>query len=489
MLNDKNYVVISDWMLEFNLNAKELLTYAIVYGFSQDNNSDFNCSLNYIANWLSIRRDNSMRYLNSLLDKGLINRKKDDSSTKHSYKYKTAHDKGTATNYDYIYITPWMVTKLGLQDKELILYALIHGFSRKGSDSFFTGNNSYLGKWLRVDKKHVSRYTSSLIKKNLIERIENSKEIKYRAIIPDFCSDHNDSNKNSQKLQENNKGSQDESTNTINKNNLECHQIEYTHPNSEEKGNQFEEDYHQIEYRGITKLSTYNLNNNLDNSLYIYNNKNISNIYNNSSYNNFLVVVNEKINENELFSNEKEMFNKKLQSDKELYEKYKDSKINIARIMKVYSKEKLYDMIHTYKNDFFGTFNRTAHDVTLLAEKLIFNTLHLKRYANRIDEINKLSEKQIMSLYKTACALYNTDNNNAQKIYVDKTPEAYFVGVVDQILDKETTKSEDIYNSIKNKKTYVLPKYEYSKAIELSDEEVEAELKKCGKWVEKDSKK
>ena len=49
-LNNKNYIAIADWMVtELNLSARELLIYAIIYGFSQDGGSSFSGSLSYLA--------------------------------------------------------------------------------------------------------------------------------------------------------------------------------------------------------------------------------------------------------------------------------------------------------------------------------------------------------------------------------------------------------------------------------------------------------
>ena len=79
----KNYFQISGWMLEladkYELKDKELLVYAIIYGFSQDGKSWFSGSLDYISQWIRTDRQNVYsRYLKPLLDKGLIKREKID---------------------------------------------------------------------------------------------------------------------------------------------------------------------------------------------------------------------------------------------------------------------------------------------------------------------------------------------------------------------------------------------------------------------------
>ena len=89
----------------------------------------------------------------------------------------------------YIVIQSWMVKDLGLKDKELLVYALIYGFSQDG-ETWFTGSLQYIADWIGVDRKHVyTRYIKPLIDRNLLIREtdirKNSVEFpKYRAIKP-----------------------------------------------------------------------------------------------------------------------------------------------------------------------------------------------------------------------------------------------------------------------------------------------------------------
>ena len=179
-------------------------------------------------------------------------------------------------------------------------------------------------------------------------------------------------------------------------------------------------------------LSTNNLKENLNNNLDNINNNidNDSNLTNNLTQEDFFVVVNKEINKDELNSEEEKMFNKKLLSDKELYKKYRNSKIDIARIMKVYARNKLVNMTYVYKDEI----NEKGRDITNLSEILLFKTLSLKKYSNKVNMINNLDNKQIFELYKTACSLYTS--NEEEKIHIRKTPEAYFIGVVDKVLEE-----------------------------------------------------
>lgn len=72
MVNNDNYVVIQGFMVnELHLKGNELLIYAIIYGFSQDN-QEFRGSQQYLADWTNTDRRNVARILKSLIDKELI---------------------------------------------------------------------------------------------------------------------------------------------------------------------------------------------------------------------------------------------------------------------------------------------------------------------------------------------------------------------------------------------------------------------------------
>lgn len=192
-LRNNNYIAIADWMLDLGLNTRELLTFAIIYGFSQDGESCFSGSLSYLALWLNVsRRDNVMRYLKSLEEKGLIIKEKKTNSRNTWCEYRTVIDKGIVKNADYVIISPWMIES-GIKDKDLILYALIYGYSRKESNSYFTGTNDYMARWLCINKAHLNRYLSPLINSGLVELTTEKHLIKYRAIIPRGNSEKEDS--------------------------------------------------------------------------------------------------------------------------------------------------------------------------------------------------------------------------------------------------------------------------------------------------------
>jgi hypothetical protein len=68
-----NYIVIQGWMVtELKLSGNNLLAYALIYGFSQDGNSEFTGSINYVCNWLNCSRPTAIKALKELCELKLI---------------------------------------------------------------------------------------------------------------------------------------------------------------------------------------------------------------------------------------------------------------------------------------------------------------------------------------------------------------------------------------------------------------------------------
>lgn len=73
MITDRNYIHISAFMIkDLKLKGNELLLYAIIYGFSQDGESSFGGSRNYLSEFLNVSKPTIDSALNSLCDKGYI---------------------------------------------------------------------------------------------------------------------------------------------------------------------------------------------------------------------------------------------------------------------------------------------------------------------------------------------------------------------------------------------------------------------------------
>lgn len=70
---------------------------------------------------------------------------------------------------NFITIQGWMRTKLNLKGNELLIYALIYGFSQDGN-SRFKGSRKYIADWCGCSLDTVDRSLSSLIDKGLLTK-------------------------------------------------------------------------------------------------------------------------------------------------------------------------------------------------------------------------------------------------------------------------------------------------------------------------------
>jgi uncharacterized phage protein (TIGR02220 family) len=68
---------------------------------------------------------------------------------------------------NYINIQGFMVTKLGLKGNELLIYAIIYGFSQT-EDQVFNGSLQYLADWTNSTKQGVTKNLKSLVDKGYI---------------------------------------------------------------------------------------------------------------------------------------------------------------------------------------------------------------------------------------------------------------------------------------------------------------------------------
>lgn len=75
-LKDRNYISIQAFMVkDLGLKGNELITYALIYGFSQDGENYFRGSLTYIAEWLNCSKNTAYNIVKSLVDKGFLDKK------------------------------------------------------------------------------------------------------------------------------------------------------------------------------------------------------------------------------------------------------------------------------------------------------------------------------------------------------------------------------------------------------------------------------
>jgi len=72
-VNKDNHIVIQGWMItELNLKGNDLLVYAIIYGFSQDGQSVFHGSRQYLADWCNSTVRGIQKNLDNLKEMNLL---------------------------------------------------------------------------------------------------------------------------------------------------------------------------------------------------------------------------------------------------------------------------------------------------------------------------------------------------------------------------------------------------------------------------------
>lgn len=76
-------------------------------------------------------------------------------------------------NENYINIQGWMIKELKLKGNELILYAIIYGFSQDGKSEFY-GSIRYISEALGITQRSVISLVQKLITKKLIRRVSES---------------------------------------------------------------------------------------------------------------------------------------------------------------------------------------------------------------------------------------------------------------------------------------------------------------------------
>ena len=70
-------------------------------------------------------------------------------------------------NGNHITIDGWMINKLNLKGNELIIYALIYGFSQDGQSEFY-GSRSYMAGWCNSSLPTIDKALSELVSKEYI---------------------------------------------------------------------------------------------------------------------------------------------------------------------------------------------------------------------------------------------------------------------------------------------------------------------------------
>lgn len=380
-------------MMELNLNARELLTYAIIYGFSQGETGFYYGSLNYLSHWLGIDdRSNALRYLKPLVDKGLV--VKEDVKMKSNQRgcvYKTVLNNGPIIknpDIDYIIIQPWMVQNMKLNGKDLLLFALIHGYSRKESGNVCKYNKEYFAKWLQCRKDNVDRQIKQAIKNGVIKEEKGG----YVALVPDEIT-------------------LPQTDNTpLNEKDIDFTQIDNTFP--------------QTDNTLFLKLTTNNLHkeNLIDN---ISLNNNNSNTFKYPTKEDLSVVVNKNILPMDFsIDYSAKAFTHKVNKDFELYQEYKTKTFDIADFMAGYALAAQVDLETYYAN-----INEEGLELYEKGNDLLLKIITNKRFADRWQALLDLPDSEKTEIYKTASRLFS--HKTEDRIMYNKSRPSYIIGVIE----------------------------------------------------------
>ena len=397
-LSIRNYIAIADWMLDLNLNARELLTYALIYGFSQNGEGYYYGSLEYLSSWLGMSdRTNATRYLKPLVDRGLIVKKEGRSKLNQKVcVYSAVVNNGSIIDnpdIDYIIIQPWMMQDMHLNGKDLLLYALIHGYSRKESGNICKYSKEYFAKWLQCRKDNVDRQIRRAVGSGLIKEQGGG----FLAVVPDG---------------------------------IDLPQIDNTPMSDDEIDfTQIDNTFPQIDNTSSLKLTTNNLNQeNLEDNLVL--NNNISNVQYQTKEE-LSVVVNKSIMSDMNFSigYSLKAFSYKLDKDFEMYQRYKAPAFDISRFMSGYARAAQIDL-----ELFFGNLDDEGKILYEKGNDLLLKIITNKRFAGREEKLLSLSDSEKTEIYNISSRMFSEDED--KKISYKKNRSSYLIGVIENIINQ-----------------------------------------------------
>ena len=72
-----------------------------------------------------------------------------------------------------------MVNELKLKGAELIVYAIIYGFSQDGKGKY-NGSRGYLARWCNVTEREIAKVLKKLVDKELIIKEKTGNKVQYR---------------------------------------------------------------------------------------------------------------------------------------------------------------------------------------------------------------------------------------------------------------------------------------------------------------------
>lgn len=102
MIKPTNYINIQAFMkTDLGLSGNELICYAIIFGFSQDGESEYVNGAQYVSEWLGCTYQTALSVIKKLIEKGLVVKREvtDESGRKMVYRVVDKSDGGVDENF------------------------------------------------------------------------------------------------------------------------------------------------------------------------------------------------------------------------------------------------------------------------------------------------------------------------------------------------------------------------------------------------------
>ena len=343
-------------------------------------------------------RTNATRYLKPLVDRGLLAKKEGRSKLNQKVcVYSTIVNNGSIIDnpdIDYIIIQPWMMQDMHLNGKDLLLYALVHGYSRKESGNICRYSKDYFAKWLQCRKDNVDRQIKRVIGSGIIKEQGGG----FLAVVPDGID-------------------LPQTDNTL----MSDGEIDFT---------QIDNTFPQSDNTSSLKLTTNNLDqDNLEDNLDLNNNI-ISNVQYQTKEE-LSVVVNKSFLSDMDFSigYSVEAFSYKLEKDFELYQKYRTPAFDISRFMSGYARAAQVDL-----ELFFGNLDEEGKTLYEKGSDLLLKIITNKRFAGREEKLLNLSDIEKTEIYSISSKMFSKDED--KKISYKKSRSSYLIGAIENIISQ-----------------------------------------------------
>lgn len=92
-MKDSNYYQVQGWMInQLNLKGNELICYAVIYCFCQDEKSIYMGGVNYLKGWMNASEPTVLKALAGLTEKGLLEKEMAITETGKRYYYRVTKD-------------------------------------------------------------------------------------------------------------------------------------------------------------------------------------------------------------------------------------------------------------------------------------------------------------------------------------------------------------------------------------------------------------